>query len=590
MVNLSEIGMLRRSVGPILKRAVLTGQLFKPQCELTEPHSDILAEYDVGIPLDDGTTVTANIFRSKSAQESGAKLPVVMCAHPYDNSLLPALKKTPFGGPPKQYRLIPQEGRPRFSTQTSWESPDPNFWVPAGYAVVNLNLPGFASSGGKPSLFSPEQSEAFAKAIDWIGAQDWCTGNVGLNGVSFLAISQYGVAAGDFPYGVPKCLKAICPWEGLSDPYRDMFREGGLEEKGFPIMWWHMEVKETINCTAAEFAAIEGQLPQHIATRHPFYDDYWKSKAAQLERIEVPALVCASFSDQGLHTQGSFRVFRQASSGHKWVYTHRRGKWDSYYSAEVQNLTKAFFDCFLKGETDNGFLETDPVRLEVRASRDTIHEVRSEPAWPLENTEYRKLFLREGNRLDPEPGGQTEFVYDARSGALRFSHTFEADTELTGYMKLRLWVEARAKDGRKVPPDDMALFIGVDKIDAEGRRVPFYGSVGNREDMVARGLIAVSRRALDPRASTEWEPVLRNERDDRLTPGEIAPVDIAINPSSTFFAAGDGIELIVSPNEIVPSPPYRKDNACNRGLHVVHAGGECDSHLLIPVITARTQN
>ena len=61
-------------------------------------------------------------------------------------------------------------------------------------------------------------------------------------------------------------------------------------------------------------------------------------------------------------------------------------------------------------------------------------------------------------------------------------------------------------------------------------------------------------------------------------------MEIALNPSSTFFAAGEGIELIVSPSEIVPSPPYRKANACNRGLHVVHVGGDHDSHLLIPVI------
>jgi predicted acyl esterase len=93
-----------------------------------------------------------------------------MYAHPYDNHLVPALGKTPFGGPPQQYRLIPQEGKPQFSTQTSWEAPDPNFWVPAGYAVVNVNLPGFANSGGRPSLGGAEQVEAFAEAIDWIGA------------------------------------------------------------------------------------------------------------------------------------------------------------------------------------------------------------------------------------------------------------------------------------------------------------------------------------------------------------------------------------------------------------------------------------
>ncbi|MCS5635264.1 MAG: hypothetical protein NZ990_02010 [Myxococcota bacterium] len=71
----------------------------------------------------------------------------------------------------------------------------------------------------------------------------------------------------------------------------------------------------------------------------------------------------------------------------------------------------------------------------------------------------------------------------------------------------------------------------------------------------------------------------------------MVPLQIAINPSSTFFAAGEGIRLIVSPNEIVPSPPYLKSKAGNvkskagnRGVHVIHAGGEFDSHLLLPVI------
>jgi hypothetical protein len=74
-----------------------------------------------------------------------------MCAHPYNNHLTPALKKTPLGGPPQQYRLIPQAGgKPVFSKLTSWESPDPNFWIPAGYALVNMNLPGYANSGGPP--------------------------------------------------------------------------------------------------------------------------------------------------------------------------------------------------------------------------------------------------------------------------------------------------------------------------------------------------------------------------------------------------------------------------------------------------------
>lgn len=584
MITLGELRRLSKAVGPILKNAIVSGRLFRPQCVLTEPEPDILCEYDVRIPLADGTQATANVFRSKRADDASERLPAIMCAHPYDNHLIPALGNTPFGGPPRQYRLIPQEGKPSFSTLTSWESPDPNFWVRAGYAVVNMNMPGFANSGGAPGLSSLEQAEAFAEAIDWIGAQPWCTGKVGLNGVSFLAISQYAVAAGQTSRGVPASLKAICPWEGIGDIYREMFFEGGIEEQGFPVFWWHTEVKPTINCSEQEFVEIEGQLPQDMARAHPFYDDYWRAKVPKVADIDVPMMICASFSDQGLHTRGSFRIFREARSKQKWVYTHRHLKWDAYYSREVQELTKSFFDCFLKDEGADAFLRRDPVRLEVRSARETIHEVRGEREWPLARTRYETLFLSPGGILAPDaPAAPGELSYDAQTGECRASYTFEEDTELTGYMKLRLWVEARA-GALGPPPDDMALFIGVEKLDQHGRRIRFFGSVGNFDDLMTRGLLAVSRRALDEEASTQWEPVLRNEKDEKLSPGEIVPVEIALNPSSTFFRRGEGVELVISGHEIVASPPYIKANQCNRGIHIMHAGGEYDSHLLIPVV------
>jgi hypothetical protein len=305
--------------------------------------------------------------------------------------------------------------------------------------------------------------------------------------------------------------------------------------------------------------------------------------------IELPILICASFSDQGLHTRGSFGIFREVRSRQKWVYTHRRLKWDAYYSPEVQAITKSFFDHFVKGEEGNDFLEQAPVRLEVRASRDEIYEVRGEEEWPLARTRYEKWFLAEDLSLQSRAGADAgEAVYDACSGELRFRRVFERDTELTGYMKLRLWVEARPGSASAPAPDDMALFIGVDKRDAEGQRVPFYGSVGNHADLVTRGLIAASRRALEPAASTEFEPVLAHQRDEKLAPGDIVALEIALNPSSTFFRAGEALELIIAPREIVPSPPYRKSTEHNRGLHVIHFGGEYDSHLLVPEIPGRT--
>jgi predicted acyl esterase len=542
--------------------------------------------------MSDGFSVTANIFRSKAAAEKGEKAPVVMCAHPYNNHLTPALKKTPLDGPPQQYRLIPQAGgKPVFSKLTSWESPDPNFWIPAGYAVVNMNLPGYANSGGPPSAFSEHQGKCYYEAIEWVAEQPWCSGKVGLNGVSFLAISQFHVAACQAYGGPPPSLCCISPWEGLTDPYRDIFAFGGLSDIGFPTFWWATEVKPSINGTEQDFVESDGSIPTDYLKNHPFYDDYWKAKAAKLDEITVPMLVCASFSDHGLHTMGSFRAFEKAKSKYKWVYTHRTGKWVSYYSQEVQEMTKNFMDCFLKGDTSSGFLDTPPVRLEVRSSLDEIHEVRYENEWPIARTQYTQLYLSEQPQsLSLEkPEKQMEVAHPAKKGKAFFNFKFTEDTELSGYMMLRVWVEARPGKAGEASPDDMAMFIAANKLDRDGNSVHFNGSVGNKRDMVTRGFCKVSRRELDPIESTAWHPVQKGASEQKLKVGEIVSVDIELYPSSTFFSAGEALQLIIASDEIIPSPPYRKDVSCNHGKHVLHFGGNYDSHLLVPKIRSREE-
>ena len=109
--------------------------------------------------------------------------------------------------------------------------------------------------------------------------------------------------------------------------------------------------------------------------------------------------------------------------------------------------------------------------------------------------------------------------------------------------------------------------------------------------MVTRGWCRVSLRELDAVESTEWNPVQDGAREQKLKAGEIVPVDVALYPSSTFFEAGETVQLIVAPREIIPSPPYIKDASFNRGTHVLHFGGEYDSYLLVPRIpSAREAN
>lgn len=566
-----------KAAWPLLRPAILSGQIVKPQCDITEPGADIEALWDQPIPMSEGFSLTANIFRSRQRRKAGMQDPVIMCAHPYDNRKIPALKNTPLNGPPQQYRLIPQVGhRPQFSTQTSWESPDPNVWVRAGYTLINLNLPGFANSGGPASITSAHQGRCYREAIAWAGAQPWSTGAVGLCGVSFLCISQYLAAATPDGEEGPEALKCIVPWEGVSDLYRDLACRGGVPDKGFLDFWWQTEVEGPLNVSLEDYLAVEEAIPVETLRAHPFYDEYWKAKAPPLENINVPMLVCGSFSDHELHTFGSFRAFEKAGSPLKWLYTHRGGKWTEFYKPETTDLIRAFLDRFLKGK-QTAFPEAPSVRLEVRTTGDVIHEVRWEDTWPLPGTDLQPLFLSGTTLLNVAEKSTQSRGYDAVNGKLEFEHIFETDTELSGYMKLKLWVEAAGAS-------DMALCCFIDKRDAKGRSVRFNGAVGQREDMVTRGYGRAARRSLDPAVSTNWHPVPLCAEDESLSPGEIVPLEIAFCPSSTFFSAGERLVLIVSGHDVVHAPIFRKDTSLNRGRHILHTGGGHDSHLLVPVI------
>src|SRR5690606_5065678 len=94
----------------------------------------------------------------------------------------------------------------------------------------------------------------------------------------------------------------------------------------------------------------------------------------------------------------------------------------------------------------------------------------AEREWPLARTEYRKLFLdASAGALRPDRPERSDSVrYDPldQAGEAVFDHRFETETELTGYMKLKLWVEAEGTD-------DMDLFVAIQKLDRDGNGVGF---------------------------------------------------------------------------------------------------------------------
>ena len=270
-------------------------------------------------------------------------------------------------------------------------------------------------------------------------------------------------------------------------------------------------------------------------------------------------------------------------SRQKWLTVHGRRKWAHYYDPQSIERQRQFFDHFLK-QTGTSVPAWPRVSLEVR-ERANVGEMRAESEWPLARTQYRKLFLDAlDGTLHRTPRlalGMSEYEPVA-GGRVRFDHRFDADTELTGHMSLRLWVEA-------VDADDMDLFVALQKLDADGKEVPFIFYAMLETGPVALGWLRVSHRELDGKRSRIGRPVHTHVREARLQAGQIAEVDIEIWPSSTHFAAGEQLRLVIQGDDVIkagaPNAPLaRHEETRNRGRHRIHTGGPHDSHLLIPLI------
>lgn len=485
---------------------------------------NIRKDADVEVRMGDGVTLRLNLFRP----EGEGPFPVLLSAHPYGKDSVPRKKRRGWSLN-KQFRIMNQPAPLRISDQTSWEAPDPAWWTQQGYAVINLDTRGGGRSDGRGDLWSDQEADDISEVIAWAAAQPWSNGRVGMLGLSYLAMSQYKVAALN-----PPALKAICPWEGFTDPYRDFFTSGGIVEDGFARIW--------LSATN-RVARLKTNLGAE-RSKHPLLDSWWEAITPDLSKIKVPMLVCTSFSDDNLHSIGSMRAFHRAGSAERHAYAHRGPKWATFYGEQALQAQLAFFDRHLrqsKGPTP------PPMRLEIRDRADNVVEVRDEQEWPLARTEWRQLYLGPGGTMTSRPGPDGKVTFNLRRNAAAFEYRFEEDTELSGPMTLRLQVAVTGTD-------DPRLFAGIEKW-SQGAPVPFEGSYGYGRDRVAQGRLRLVLRELDAGLSTPHQPehsfrTLKPVRDN-----EPMGVVIPLSSSATLFRAGESLRLMVAGRYLQPRNP-----------------------------------
>ena len=152
-------------------------------------YSSIARDIDVMVPMRDGVNICVDVYRPEAA----GKFPVLLAFAIYNKD---------FQGPDMAEALPPQ---PAWSPL--WTGPleagDTKFFVSRGYVHVIGSPRGVGKSQGGGS----REWDCY-DLIEWIAAQPWCDGNVGMVGISGFGAEQLAVAKKQPPH-----LKAIFPFD-----------------------------------------------------------------------------------------------------------------------------------------------------------------------------------------------------------------------------------------------------------------------------------------------------------------------------------------------------------------------------------------
>jgi predicted acyl esterase len=501
-------------------------------------------EWDVPIKMDDGLVLRADIFRP----ETPGRYPAILSYGPYGKGL--AFQE----GYKTAWEIMARENPDALAGSSNkyqnWEVVDPEKWVPDGYAVVRVDSRGAGRSPGFLAHNNARETKDIYLCIEWAAAQPWCSGKVGMNGISYYASNQWRAAAAKPPH-----LAAICAWEGWNDAYRESARHGGII-CSFRKNWQDMQVKTVqhgqgergkknpntgeLVCgpqTLSENQLVENREDMWAAFLSRELDDaYYRERSADLSKVELPLLTAANWGGQGLHTRGNFEGFMRAASRQKWLEVHGGSHWAPFYTDYGVSLQKRFFAHFLKGET-NGWDKQPRVLLNVRHPGEKFVQ-RYENEWPLARTKWTRFYLdpKTDALSREEPGAAEDISYDPIGDGVTFSMIAKEPTEITGPAALKLFVSSATTDAD--------LFVVLRVFDPTGREVLFQGALDPKTP-VAQGWLRASHRKLDPKLSLPYRPWHTHDEKQPLKPGEPVELDIEIWPTCIVVPAGYRIALSI---------------------------------------------
>jgi uncharacterized protein len=563
----------------------------------------MIVDRNTEISMRDGARLRANVYRPEAA----GRYPALVTLGPYGKDV--PLRDFMQEAGDRLNATYPEILAASSCKHLVFERPDPEAWVPDGYVIISVDSRGAGKSPGRLDPNSPAEFRDFYDAIEWAAAQPWCSGKVGLLGISYYAASQWFVAAMRPPH-----LAAIAPWQGTYDFYRDRTRQDGIFASGFLKRWWsrsvlrHQHGNPDTDCrdiytgervtgpaslSPAELAASRADYLGDVLA-HPLNDEFYRERTPDLSKIDCPAFVIANWGGLGLHLRGTIRGFMGIASREKWLKVQSGSYFHTFLQPKNVAIQKRFFDRYLKG-IENGWETEPPVEVEIRGPDDTVKRAARAAAWPLPQTQWSRFYLdAERRTLDPdEPLKAASASYPALSEGVTFSTPpFAREVEIVGPVKAKLFVSSSTRD--------MDIFATLRAFDPDGNEMTFIGAP-EPKCPVTQGWLRVSQRKTDPQRSSEYLPFYPHDERDPLTPGEIYEVDLEIWPMALALPAGSRLTLTIQGKDFErpgSTGPLRgvawftHDDPIDRppelfaGTNTLHTGSAHRSYLLLPMLPA----
>jgi len=440
--------------------------------------------------------------------------------------------------------------------------------VDHGYAVIGVNARGTGCSQGVFDFLGPAYGRDGHDIVEWVAAQAWSDGAVGMANWSWAGMSQLVTAAERPPH-----LKALAPGMALGDARLDSWAPGGVPAPRFVAGWW--DYLHSRWATVEASAQVEGddeclaQLDRNRATaepnrlsnvilQHPLRDAFIEQRhiAARTDRIEVPVLSMEAFQDEAVTSRQGH--YHDTLAPERLWLVQTNGGHDLYESTRFRALLVAFFDRFVKGKA-NGFDAGPHIRVWMESTSQGEGHAREEalrpryelafPRFPVPVRPVSLMFDAGGHLAVTSGSGEADsFAYPVpgpavsadrgperwgplaaewRHGSLAYT-TSPLQTPLLAYgsASADLWVSSSTTDAD--------LQATLTEVRPDGQEV-----------FVQRGWLRLSDRALDAARSTPVRPMLLDQPDSfaALTPDEPVLARMEINKLAHAFRPGSRLRL-----------------------------------------------